>query len=74
MERPMPSLCQVCRNALQFRQGLLKEESDSLFLGHHVNVQSLIFSANAQCFVCRTIWDDLPPAERSRIMQPLPRP
>lgn len=70
----IPSLCQVCRNAIQFRHGVLREQPDSVFLAHYANVQSLLFSANSNCFICYKLWHGLPPSERTRAMQPVSRP
>jgi hypothetical protein len=70
----MPHLCQVCLNVLQFRQGVRRETSESLFLAHHANVQSFMFSANTNCFICCTLWNGLPPSEKMRAMQPVTRP
>jgi hypothetical protein len=69
MDAQEPSICTVCRNILQFRQGLLQMQSDALFFGHHANLESLIASATTNCFVCSKIWDALTPNERSRLTQ-----
>jgi len=70
----MPHLCQVCLNVLQSRQGVMRETNETLFLAHHANVQSFMFSANTNCFICCTLWNGLPPSEKMRAMQPVTRP